>query len=121
MTTSTFIYFGLSKFLFSTKSGFATKYHIDIPVNDSGDVLHDLVVPKKQKCNNGKINTGLKCLLVTPTSYEKQYRYRNEELPFEDFDEHLRELALPLHALARTASGKEVWWTQQMKKLVEGI
>ena len=49
------------------------------------------------------------------------YRYRDEELPFEDFDEHLRELALPLHALARTASGKEVWWTQQMKKLVEGI
>ena len=121
MTPSTFIYFGLSKFLFSTKSGFATKYHIDIPVNDSGDVLHDLVVPKKQKCNNGKINTGLKCLLVTPTSYEKQYRYRDEKLPFEDFDEHLRELALPLHALARTASGKEVWWTQQMYSLLEGI
>ena len=90
-------------------------------MKDHRDVLHDLVPEKKQKCKNGKINTGLKCLLVTPTSYEMPYRYRDEELPFEDFDEHLRELALPLHALARTASGKEVWWTQQMKKLVEGI
>jgi len=60
-------------------------------------------------------------LLVTPTSYEMPYRYRDTGLPFQDLDEHLTELALPLHTLAQTASGKEVWWTQQMKKLVEGI
>ena len=87
-------------------------------MKDHRDVLHDLVPEKKQKCKNGKINTGLKCLLVTPTSYEMPYRYRDKELRFQDLDEHLRDLALPLHALAETATGKEVWWKQQMDNLM---
>ena len=87
-------------------------------MKDHGDVLHDLVPQKKQKCNNGKINTGLKCLLVTPTSYEMPYRCRDKELHFEDLDEHLRDLALPLHALAETATGKEKWWKEEMMHLM---
>ena len=57
-------------------------------------------------------------MLVTPTSYEMPYRYRDKKLPFRDLDEHLRDLALPLHALAETATCKEVWWKQQMMHLM---
>jgi len=46
------------------------------------------------------------------------YRCRDKELHFEDLDEHLRDLALPLHALAETATGKEVWWKEQMMHLM---
>lgn len=60
---------------------------------------------------------GLKCLQVTPLSFQQSYRYRDEGMPFADIGVSLLELALPLRTLATTASGKERWWTNELLEL----
>ena len=95
--------------------GFATKYRIDIPVHDNNTCLHNLL--EHQSYWRGKPIEGLKCLLVTPLSFQQSYRCRDEGIRFADIGESLLELALPLRTLATTASGKERWWTTELLKL----
>ena len=106
-----FLCFAYCKHAFHYNWGFATKYRIDVHVNDT-DNLHDVLASGDMKQDS----ESLKCLIVTLISFAISYRRRDDQKPFEDTGDKLQDLAMPLSLLAATASGKEWWWTEQMIK-----
>ena len=109
------MYLAYCRHAFHYNKGFATKYRLDIRVNDT-DYLHDVLASEDIKQDSDSTES-LKCLIVTPISFAISYRRRDDQTPFEDTGDKLQDLAMPLSLLAATASGKEWWWNEQMIKL----